>query len=101
MTSFDRFEAGQHPRVLRVALRLVLRNRAHLARVGHDHPVTARLKQPADPRRVRAGFHDDRRFRMAGRKGGEGFARIGEGGFGENLSRSTEDAKRMLAIPEI
>jgi hypothetical protein len=58
-------KARQQLGVVAVVLRHAGSDGGNLARVGHDHLVAQPGQQPADPGRVRAGFHSDAQLRLA------------------------------------
>lgn len=94
-------EAGQHARVLLVALGLALRDGADLAGVGHVDLVAERREQPAHPRRVRARLHHDGGSGIALREGGQAGAVVDDHLLGDDVARGREDARGVLAVPEV
>lgn len=94
-------EAGEHFRILPVALAVVGVDRPELARVGYENAVAERFQEAADPRAVHAHLDDNQCAGMLRAEFGEGLAGVGDGLLGDDPALCVKDADSVLAVPEV
>ena len=95
-------DLGEHPRIVEVALAVVLENGPHLAWIGDNHLVIESDEEAADPGAVGAHLHDHQGIGVFLRKPTQALAVIRDVSLVNDLAgRSQRHADRVLRISKI